>query len=488
MSKWLVAARGDAQAEDSVDGGTRDLGNTEEHDLELARAEAERDATLAALESVLTEEHARGLGAVLAAKSSDDDGRRPPRFDLRLIQRYVLWRVFDLGWTTERFGHFDRFSIGYHGRGASKAERIGKKYQWIAYHEIMALVADHFRYREQFREENGNQAYEGSWQDHFRDIDPSCTLRSSRGGTSWDGHSLAWWGAARYDNWGDPSGSREWVMRCDDLPKVEDLLSVAHPEDASRWLNVQGYFNWKQQPPADRELTDVERRELWYICTAYLIRAQDGEAFVKWAEGVDFWGRWMPDRPEVYRMFLGEHGWSPASRYFQQAYFGDEGWTQPNHGCPVKVRVVAFEYLREASGFDCSVDESYTLRLPASELVTGLGLRWSGNGADYLDAAGRLAAFDPTAHANGPSALLLREDLVREFLARENLAICWAVFGEKRVLGAGLMPEHHAALRMSGAYMLGDKGSVGFVKCMPDDLEMENPGSSPNPLATIRSP
>jgi len=485
MGKWVVALAGDARGEDSANAGSGELAKAGEDDPDQPRAEQERDAALAALESVLTEEHAHCLEGVLSARKNHGGS---PRFDLRLIQRYVLWRVFDLGWTTERFGQFDRFSVGYHGREGSKAERIGKKYQWISYHEILALLSDHFQYRERFREDEGDQAYKGPWQNRLRDIDPSCTLRACRGGTSWGGHTPAWWGAARYENWGDTSGPREWVMRCDDLPKVEDLLSVARPEVASRWLNVQGYFNWKQQPPADRESTDVERRDLWYICTGYLVRAQDADAFVRWAEGVDFWGRWMPDPPEVYRMFLGEHGWSPASRYFQQPYFGDERWTQPNHGCPGKVRAIAFEYLREASGFDCSVDESYTLRLPASELVTGLGLRWSGNGADYLDAADQLAAFDPTAHADGPSALLLREDLLKEFLAREKLALCWAVLGEKRVLGAGLMPAHHASLRMSGAYMLGDRGPVGFLKCMSDDRGMEDYGSSSNRLATIRSP
>jgi hypothetical protein len=485
---WFVELRGAAQGEDSIAGETRELDSAEERDSDLADAEQERDAALAALESVLSEEHTRGLEAVLTAMNNDDDGRRPPRFDLRLIQRYVLWRVFALGWTTERFGHFARFSIGYHGREASKAERIGKKYQWIAYHEIMGLVADHFQYGDRFGELDGDQAYYGPWQDHLRDIDPSCTLRATPGGTSWDGHAPAWWGAAQYENWGDPNGPREWAMRCDDLPKVEDLLSISLPEDASRWLNVQGYFNWTQHPPADQEAIDVERREIWYICTGYLIRAQDADAFVKWTEGVDFRGRWMPHPPEVYRMFLGEHGWSPASRYFRQQYFGHEEWTQPNHGCPVKVRAVAFEYLREASGFDCSVDDSYTLRLPASELVTGLGLQWRGNGADYLDAAGQLAALDPTAHTAGPSALLIREDLLKEFLAREGLTICWAVLGEKQVLGPGFGPAHHASLRLSGVYVLGDKGPVGFLKCMLDDREMGNPGSSLNPLATIRSP
>ena len=441
-----------------------------------------------AFESVLTEEHTRALEPVLHAMYSNDEGKRPHRFDLRLIQRYVLWRVFDLGWTTERFGHFDRSAIGYHGRGASKAERIGKKYQWIAYHEIMALVADHFQYREQFREEDGDQTYDGPWQDDLRDIDPSCTLRARSGGTSWEGHTPAWWAAAQYENWGDPSSPQEWVLRYDDLPKVEDLLSISHPDDGFRWLNVEGYFNWKQRPPADRESIDVERRELWYICIGYLLHAQDADTFMRWAEGVDFCQFRMPKPPEIYQMFLGEHGWSPASRYFQQPYYGDEGWTQPNHGCPVKVHTAAFEHLREASGFDCSVDETYTLRLPASELVTSLGLRWSGNGADYLDTAGQLAASDPTAHANGPSALLLREDWLKAFLARERLSICWAVRGEKRVLGAGFDPGNHAWLRLSGAYRLSHKGPVGFMKCLLDDREMESSASSSNLLAIIRSP
>ncbi len=453
---------------------------------EVVTLERRREETLASLKVTLTDEHGRRLEEIQAANDNDRETRRPPRFDLRQIQRHILWRVFDLGWTTERFGHFDRFSVGQDDREASKAERIGKKYQWIAYHEIMALVADHFQYREEFREEEGDKAYEGPWQDHLRDIDPSCTMRSSRGGTSWDGHATAWWGSARYDNWGDVGSPRDWVLRTDDLPKVEDLLVVTNPADGSRWLNGQGYFNWKQQPPADQESTDVERREIWYICTGYLIRGDDAQVFLKWAEGVDFWGRWMPDAAEVYRMFLGEHGWAQASRYFQQQYYGDDGWTQPTHGCAVKIRTIAFEHLREASGFDCSLDESYTLRLPVSELVSGLGMRWSGNGADFVNAAGRLAAQDPTVHEEGPSALLLGENVLREFLTREKLAICWAVLGEKRVLGARLSPgQHHAALRLSGAYVLGDKGPIGFVKYFLDDPAANGPATKP--IAVLRS-
>ncbi len=120
----------------------------------------------------MTAEHLEEFEAILQAKS-EDGGQRAPFFNLSLIQRYVLWRVFDLGWTTERFSEFDQFVRRQsHGREESKPERIGKKYQWIAYHEILAYIADHYQYRERYREDEGGQAYEGPWQEYLRDIEP----------------------------------------------------------------------------------------------------------------------------------------------------------------------------------------------------------------------------------------------------------------------------------------------------------------------------
>jgi len=461
-AKLFIMFLSDTQGEELVTGETLELEETKGDDSDLVFAKQERDAAFAALESVLSEEHARFLKPLLTVVDSDDTGNRPSGFELRLIQRYVLCRVFDLGWTTERFGRFDRFSINSDGREAMKAERIGKKYQWIAFHEIMALIADHFQYRKQYPDIEGDQFYEGPWQVSLRDIDPSCTLRDTSGGTSWNGHLPGWWGSARYEHWGDPDSPQTWVMSRDNLPKMEDLL-IVRDEKGTRWFNVNGFFNWKLQPPADQDSSDVEMRELWYICFGYLVRMQDANSFMNWARGVDFMGRWMPEPPRNFPMFLGEHGWAPAFRHFQRHYFGDDGWIQPNQGCPAKVRTLSIEYSGRANGFDCSVDESFDLRLPASDLLRGFGLRWSGNNGDYLDSEGNLAAFDPTAHSDGPTALLLREDVLREYLEREKLALCWTVLGEKRVIGAGHTPKYQAALRISGAYTLGDVGPKGFL-------------------------
>jgi hypothetical protein len=433
-----------------------------------------RETARGVLEAALSPGHAARLKAIWGAEERTHRDTLPPRFDLGQVQRYILKRVFELGWTVERFGYFDRFVVGMDARAASKPERMGKKYQWIAYHEIMALLSDHFQYWEDFREA-GYQSYQGPWQNHLRDIDPSCTLRSLPGGTSWQGHAPAWWCSATFVGWARASEPLEWATRTEDLPRLEDLLMCVNPTDGSRWLNGHGYFNWQEEGPPDQRPTDVARGELWFIANAYLIRTSDADAFLRWAETVDFMGRWMPEPPPAYDVFLGEHGWAPASRYIQSENSGDVGWTQPDKGCPVRVRQAAITYSKESSGFDCSVDDGYTLLLPAEELMSKLDLRWTGHGAEFATSSGSLVAQDPTAIAPGPSALLLRAEALEDLQKREQLTLCWAVLGEKRVLSARGNGPRHPALRLSGAYVLNGDKLEGFIKRMLDGSDPSGP-------------
>lgn len=436
---------------------------------ELDAAEDALEQAIFAVKHALTNAHSERLLFIKEVEAVGGSMREPPRLGLELIQQYILKRVFELGWNVEQFGYFDRHLIGYSGREAPKAERIGKKYQWIAYHEIMAFISDRFQYRERYREEDGDKVYDGPWQKQLRDIDPSCPIRFQIKNVSRPNPSPVWWNTSQFESWSSIGNEREWLMRTNNLPNVEDLIQVREPGNNIQWLNAQGSFRWQQSGPADREPTEVNRGDIQYLCTGYMINQEDTDAFLKWAEGVDFWGRWMPDPATIYRVFLGEHAWSPASRYFEQYYYGDSGWNQPGQGCPVKIRTAAFEYLNESSGFDCLVDESYTYRLPVRELMEAMDIHWSGSGADCVNGEGKLAAQDPSAHQSGPSALLLRAELIRELQRKMELTLCWTVLGEKRILTPGWGGGDFPFLRMTGAFVLEDSGLTGFIKYILDD-------------------
>ena len=306
------------------------------------------------LMSELTAEHQKELAEILSDKS--DAGKRDgPRFDLRLVQRYVLSRVFDMGWTVDRFGEFD-WSVSRldRGRTANKPERIGKKYQWIAYYELLAFLSDNYQYRPPYWRSSAPGGFQGPWQELVRDIDPSCILRSTAGGTSWGPHSPSWWGPLEYTAWGEDDSHEAWVAIEEGLPNVAEVLRVFRPSDSTSWLNAQGFFIWRQPHPSQIEPTDVDRRELAIGFTGYLVRAGDVQSFMEWAESTADFDRGLPDPSSISVLdsFLGEYGWAPAFVYQYDIDDADDG---PSHGSgwPHFIRSVATEYRNEVGGFDC---------------------------------------------------------------------------------------------------------------------------------------
>ena len=100
-------------------------------------------------------------------------------FNLNIAQRWIFNRVIELGYNPKLYYTFDSMIDRYYntGRAEHKVERIGKKYQWIAYHEFMALLSDHF----EFNGYNWNdlpEKYIGPWEPHIRDIDSTFIIKN----------------------------------------------------------------------------------------------------------------------------------------------------------------------------------------------------------------------------------------------------------------------------------------------------------------------
>jgi hypothetical protein len=394
----------------------------------------------------------------------DRDGRDELGFDLAIAQRWIFQRVLELGWTPTLFGRFDRAVAGHdrYGRGETKPERIGKKYQWIAYHEFLARVADHFRMREDSWSDRP-VVYEGPWQlSYVRDIDPSVALASTHRDEGFRGHHRAWWFPSSYDITHHDAG-KAWLRDRKDLPDPATLLSVERPSDDSQWFVLDGFLNFskcKEEISADDE---YPRRDFWYLIHSYVVRSADMDAVFTWASGVNLYDQRMPETSHLYKVFLGETYWSPAWDYFRS--HGREEWTRGwSDKIPAPVLYAADEYFWER-GYDCSVTDAITIKVPGNWLARGIGLSWEGREGEFVDAHRRVVAMDPSTRQQGPSALLIRQTDLLEALRREKCELIWVILGEKNLLEESRRKEDWPGrLTISGAYRMGEGELIGRLR------------------------
>jgi len=392
------------------------------------------------------------------------------RFDLGIAQRFVLNRVLELGWTVERFGAFDRNFDRYRndGRAANKPERIGKKYQWLGWHEFLARVADHFQYHDDMVPEVGQ--YDGPWQDFDRDLDPSLLITATARERS--PQAAAWWSPPLpYGEWRALGSDALWAAQGSDLPAVEPLIAVKRP-DGREFLVLDTYREWTEPAPPGVERYDVERREIWYMVKSYLVKRADADTFFEWGSQQNFYGRWMPEAHEMTRVFFGELFWAPAFHYHSTRHTGHPAWMGGDEGSrlPAPVLVATDGYLCEQSTFDCSLDDTVNIQLPAAELVGWMGLKWRGKDGYFVDSQGDDVAFDPSVFEAGPSAVVVDRGRLVETLNAQELAIVWTVLGEKRVV----IPHsgHRTAPHIIGGfYRLTNNRLEGGIRLVSEDAE-----------------
>lgn len=387
----------------------------------------------------------------------------PARLDLRIVQRYILNRVVSLGWTAEAFGEFDAVQRMTYTPSAHKAERLGKKYQWIAYHEILACIADRYQFCPRWE---GTQRYEGAWQlPGIRDIDPSVAIpRGNRKASYPDEPTSTQWALSEYKNWQPQLPTECWIADHKDIPDLSKGLVIVDSENPNtRWLNVYCFQSRRQPHPPDEGKYDGVKREIWTRAIACLIPQGKEAAFSEWVLS----GAYRQDDyhfpvREIHGVFVGEHGWGPAPEQEEVGYREyTEQWRYPSGSDPVAAYPITTTASTAISDYDCSVerDETMTLYLPTHAIIRDCQLSWTGTDARYVDSNGNLAAYNPSECETDASALLIRADILEEYAASRDLVLCWAVIGEKRTIGE--LGQPYGWLSMQGAYALRDGKPVG---------------------------
>lgn len=382
------------------------------------------------------------------------------RFDTGLAQRWIFNRVVELGYNPKIHGQFDEY-VNSHisDRREHKAERIGKKYQWIAYHEFMALVSDHFEFKGDSWNES-TKKYKGPCTPHIRDIDPSILLQN-------DNHikksaTFSQWKSSHghYDAWEKEKSDVNWIKTSDDLPGPENIIQIVD-DNKKEWLVLKGFVKWEEKTPPEQEKYDIPVREVWYMLKSYIVKKKDAEEFYNWAKKKVFMGRWMPESHDFYEIFLGEY---PNSIAFEDLRGDYNIWTKSGRGnddLPIPVVVTDDSYLNEFT-LDCSHSGSVSVKLPCKWLVNKMGLYHKYLDGRFFDRKDNLITLTTSIfEENFPSVLLIGKQALSDFLKKQGYTIFWTLLGEKQMIGGSHSRDDYVGrLEISGEYRLNNKDKI----------------------------
>lgn len=369
------------------------------------------------------------------------------------IQRWMFRKVIQLGWTPELFYEFDS-RINERGRSANKAERVGKKYQWIALHEILARLADNFAFKAGWSEYY--TVYKGPWDLYRRDIDPSHDLALV------ERHPIGprWWAKKKYQTWQKSISHSQWIKN-DDATKFSDkFISVKDP-NGDEWLSLEGYYKWREpQKPGKDSYSSNQEREVWLLQRAFIVRNKDANKLFSWAKDKNYIGGWLPEPNDFHKIFLREF---PDGLAYIDGYWGGKTrWMKLNDEQREKTEFEVFitteKYMNEVTTFDCSVNDTVHVYMPAKELIEGLKMKRSlTNPGDFVDSSGKIISQDPSVTNGGENCLLIRKKEFLSFLKQNKYSVVWAVMGEKIILS---MDRGSGRLEFGGTFLMDEGGKI----------------------------
>ena len=341
-----------------------------------------------------------------------------------LAQRATFGRVLELGWRPEVFKDVDN-GLQSGSRMDHAVERIGKKYQWIAFYEMLGQLADHLPIGERWTEDPPSP-YRHAEQLIYRNIDPTIVTQESK--TDDVKRTRVWFSPQQATF--DPSQTGQHPSDTKGLPDPLDLIAVKD-DDRRPWLALETLPSWPEALQPDEEALDRRKLIAWMQIRSYLIPTDSLPAIRNWAADKDWHGRWMPESADIHNALLASHpddpAWKPAS--------GETEWWRPDPPRPpCELWTTTAGYSGTGNDRGQSAREQVHGLVPSRRLYDLLDLTRADD-FTWANQEGTIIVMDPSVTEGRPSTLLVGREEASSHLASEDLTIFWTVLGGKDLTG-----------------------------------------------------
>lgn len=359
--------------------------------------------------------------------------------------RWIFKHVLDMGYAPNlNATEFDKYILSKYGGGRSRpewAERISKKYQWIALYRLAAKLA--IIYPGKSDDLKPSSAVEPLLVENMRNIDPSIIDKTSK-----SSKKKTWWAPLKY-KFIDPLllSDNEWLDR-DDFSDNNEILMVK-----DNWVVLYTNYEWEHR--TDESKDGYPKRIIWMQLRSFMVKKEDAERCWKWLQQQNFMGDWMPRGYELHYGFFGEYPWATPFAYIYQD--NDNGFRDSRKQIPCKI-VPTTNDLNIHFSFDAYQEGAISPILPSEKFFTDSKLEWNSL-SGYQTNEKEKIFYDPAMEENGPYALLVNKSFLLDYLQKNNLALFWTVLSEKYFV-LGDFRSGHGYTDYSRAYMLKADGKI----------------------------
>lgn len=365
-----------------------------------------------------------------------------------LLSNYACELVFDkYGYDAKKHEAFDDTTYRYNNRSENQIERIGKKYQWLAFFEVLARVMDNFQAP---IEEDGEDS-PMAWMDNFDEfslpkVEISLQLRDKI-------HlfvnetkqipklicTLDW-----------NKSHSDWISDDSDLPEIQSLIEFEI--DSEPWLVLQRYVDFNE--PRNFGKLKYNEKRLWLQIRSYFIPSKGINKSLEWLKSQNFSGRWMPESTEQYETNLTKFFEGKVEQFSWETVQPGIGREQTDE---IKLDVLPSvdTHIWEST----YGNDSCHLFAPCRELYQGLKMSSSLKKGYWLDKNHDLVSFSPLKENDYANLIVIKKAALLDFLKQNKLKIFWTVLGEKQAWQSK-WDVFNEVLEISGVYHLNRGNSL----------------------------
>ena len=399
--------------------------------------------------------------------------------DKKMFNYAVYYILNELGFNEKYFGKHDRYCGEYDRHTTVKTERIGKKYQWITMYNMLARISDYYKMVDIWNyPEKKEVLYEGPWNLHVRDFDP--TLNAS-------------------------------FMICKEAPVFKVLedhvikgkeenreLDILTDESKKLWLETESIFfkdlkgtliltdDDKQQWICLTKYCETGLRDhgidIWSWLYAYFVTPTQEQEFSNCFEkGLSIVNQEIASHYETNTVYNREYPWSPSCcdteeyawvdtriktgeietitekkqipdysniesllekygvRLDEEDNIGVDDFKTSQYKEVTTEREIEKEIgkilhattdLIWEEEYDATKENTISLSFPCANLIEVMELKQLVADGFFYDSDGKLAAFDTDLTQN-INSVVVRKDILDEFLLKTGMRLIWIVQAEK---------------------------------------------------------